>query len=66
MAAADEAAAKEWITRTGRGEGSDAATLLALRGAMPFDDDSATLAFRTWARTVFGAIRDARVPETTA
>ncbi len=58
--AADEAAAKQWITRTGGGEGTDAATLLALRGAMPFVDDSATIAFRAWATNVFAAICDAR------
>ena len=64
--AADETAAKQWITRKGSGEGSDAATLLALRGAMPFVDDAATLAFRTWAKSVFAALRDARVPEAAA
>lgn len=62
-AAADEAAAKQWITRTGGGEGSDAATSLALRGAMPFVDDAATLEFRAWAKSVFAAICHARVPE---
>jgi len=65
-AAADEAAAKQWVTRSGGGEGTDAATQLALRGAMPFVDDSATIAFRAWAVNVFAAICDARVPEPAA
>jgi exodeoxyribonuclease V gamma subunit len=62
---ADEAAAKQWTNRRG-GEGTDAATVLALRGAMPFVDASATLAFRAWAGAVFAALRDARVPERAA
>jgi hypothetical protein len=64
-AEADEAAAKQWTNRRG-GEGTDAATVLALRGAMPFVDASATLAFRAWAETVFAALRAARVPESAA
>jgi len=64
-AEADEAASKAWANRRG-GEGTDAATVLALRGAMPFVDASATLAFRTFAREVFAALRDARVPEPAA
>jgi exodeoxyribonuclease V gamma subunit len=64
-AEADEAASKQWSSRRG-GEGTDAATVLALRGAMPFVDASATLAFRAWAREIFTAIRDARVPERAA
>ena len=65
VAEADEAASKQWANRRG-GEGTDEPTVLALRGAMPFVDASATLAFRTWAREVFAALRDARVPETAA
>jgi len=61
-AGADEAAAKQWITRTGAGEGSDAATQLALRGAMPFVDETATLEFREWVKVLFPAICEARVP----
>ncbi|HVV96591.1 MAG TPA: exodeoxyribonuclease V subunit gamma [Rhodanobacteraceae bacterium] len=64
-AEADEAASKAWANRRG-GEGTDAATVLALRGAMPFVDASATIAFRAWARDVFAAVRDARVPEQAA
>ncbi|MET0231601.1 MAG: exodeoxyribonuclease V subunit gamma [Rhodanobacteraceae bacterium] len=64
-AEADEAASKQWSSRRG-GEGTDAATVLALRGAMPFVDASATIAFRAWAREIFAAIRDARVPERAA
>ena len=63
VAHADDAAAKSWTNRSGGGEGSDAGTLLALRGAMPFADEQATLRFRALARDVFGALRDARVPE---
>lgn len=59
---ADEAASKQWTSRHG-GEGTDAATVLALRGAMPFVDASATLAFGAWAGAVFAALCDARVPE---
>jgi exonuclease V gamma subunit len=65
VAEADEAASKAWANRRG-GEGTDAATVLALRGAMPFVDASATIAFRAWARDVFAAVRDARVPEPAA
>jgi exodeoxyribonuclease V gamma subunit len=54
--AADEAAAKEWTNREGFGEGSDAATVLALRGAMPFDDEQATIRFRALTRTLFDAL----------
>ena len=61
VAAADEAASKQWANRSG-GEGRDAATLLALRGAMPFVDETATAEFREWARTLFAAICAARVP----
>jgi exodeoxyribonuclease V gamma subunit len=64
-AEADEAASKQWSSRRG-GEGTDAATVLALRGAMPFVDASATLAFRAWAREIFAAIREARIPEQAA
>jgi exodeoxyribonuclease V gamma subunit len=65
-AAADEVAAKQWTNRSGGGEGTDAATILALRGAMPFADASATLAFRAWAGSVFAALREARVPDRAA
>jgi len=61
-AEADEEAAKQWTNRRG-GEGTDAATVLALRGAMPFVDMTATHAFRTWAGAIFAALYDARVPE---
>jgi len=62
---ADEATSKQWTNRRGD-EGTDEPTMLALRDAIPFVDASATLAFRTWAREVFAALRDARVPETAA
>ncbi|HKE47959.1 MAG TPA: exodeoxyribonuclease V subunit gamma [Rhodanobacteraceae bacterium] len=65
-AGADDAAAKQWITRTGAGEGRDAATQLALRGAMPFRDETATAEFREWAQLIFTAICAARVPERAA
>jgi exonuclease V gamma subunit len=61
-ASADEAAAKQWTNRSGGGEGRDAATLLALRGAMPFVDETATAEFREWAKRVFAAVCAARVP----
>ncbi|HVT32716.1 MAG TPA: exodeoxyribonuclease V subunit gamma [Rhodanobacteraceae bacterium] len=54
--AADEAAAKEWTNREGRGEGGDAATVLALRGAMPFSDDQATVRFRAVTCRLFDAL----------
>ena len=60
--AADEAAAKQWANRSGGGEGRDAATLLALRGAMPFVDETATGAFHEWTQSLFTALRLARVP----
>ena len=66
VASADEAASKLWITRTGAGEGSDAATQLALRGAMPFGDETATAEFREWAKVLFAAICAARVPANAA
>jgi exodeoxyribonuclease V gamma subunit len=62
VAQADEAAAKSWTNRTGGGEGSDAATALALRGAVPFVDEQATTRFRALTRAVFAALLDARVP----
>jgi len=61
-ASADEAAAKQWANRSGSGEGRDAATLLALRGRMPFVDESATAEFREWAKRLFAAVCAARVP----
>ena len=60
---ADDAAAKNWTNRAGGGEGSDAATVLALRGASPFADEQATVRFRTLTRALFDALREARVPE---
>jgi exodeoxyribonuclease V gamma subunit len=54
--AADEAAAKEWTNRDGFGEGGDASTVLALRGAMPFADEQAMIRFRATARTLFDAL----------
>jgi exonuclease V gamma subunit len=64
-AEADEAASKLWSSRRG-GEGTDEATVLALRGAMPFVDASATREFRVWAGAVFAALCDATVPERAA
>jgi len=60
---ADDAAAKNWTNRAGGGEGSDAATVLALRGATPFADEQATVRFRALTRALFDALREARVPE---
>jgi exodeoxyribonuclease V gamma subunit len=61
--AADEAAAKEWTNRDGYGEGSDSSTVLALRGAMPFADESAMVRFRTTARALFEALLGATPAE---
>jgi exodeoxyribonuclease V gamma subunit len=65
-AGADEAAAKLWAHRSGGGEGRDAATLLALRGAMPFVDETATAEFRDWAKRLFAAVCAAHVPRNAA
>jgi exodeoxyribonuclease V gamma subunit len=54
--AADEAAAKDWTSREGWGEGGDAATVLALRGAMPFSDEQAMIRFRAVARRLFDTL----------
>ncbi len=54
--AADEAAEKDWMNRDGYGEGADAATALALRGAMPFADEQAMVRFRAVTRTLFDAL----------
>jgi exodeoxyribonuclease V gamma subunit len=62
LAHADDAAEKVWRNRSNGGEGTDDATTLALRGAMPFADETATARFRAWTRAVFGALREARVP----
>jgi len=62
---ADDAAAQSWNSRAG-GEGADAWTALALRGAAPFGDDAATLRFRALANDVFAALCDARVPGSAA
>lgn len=66
LAAGVDTAAGEWRNRDGGGEGTDAMTKLALRGAMPFDDDGATQRFGALARTIFDALRHARVPENAA
>jgi exodeoxyribonuclease V gamma subunit len=63
IAYADETAEKTWANRSGGGEGTDESTRLALRGAMPFENDSATVRFRALTRAVFDALRDARLPE---
>jgi exodeoxyribonuclease V gamma subunit len=62
---ADEAAEKSWNNR-GVGEGEDAWTALALRGAAPFADEAATQRFRELAMQIFDALCDARVPERAA
>jgi exodeoxyribonuclease V gamma subunit len=54
--AADDAAAKDWTSREGRGEGADAATVLALRGAMPFVDEHAMIRFRAASRRLFDTL----------
>lgn len=57
-------ASEGWRNRHGEGEGSDPWTALALRGAEPFVDAAASARFAALARTIFGALRDATVPET--
>jgi exodeoxyribonuclease V gamma subunit len=59
---ADSVAADAWTNRNGGGEGTDACTLLALRGATPFDDETATRTFRSQTLGIFSALLDARVP----
>jgi len=59
---ADTVAADAWTNRNGGGEGTDACTVLALRGATPFDDETATLAFRAKTFEIFSALLDARAP----
>ncbi|HSS06028.1 MAG TPA: exodeoxyribonuclease V subunit gamma, partial [Rhodanobacteraceae bacterium] len=59
---ADAAAADAWTNRKGGGEGTDACTMLALRGATPFDDETATHVFRRQTLDIFSALLDARVP----
>jgi exodeoxyribonuclease V gamma subunit len=59
---ADSVAADAWTNRNGGGEGTDACTVLALRGATPFDDETATRAFRSQTLDIFSALLDARVP----
>jgi len=59
---ADDAAMKNWTIRGGGGEGGDAATVLALRGAVPFADEQATNRFRALARSLFDALLEARLP----
>jgi exodeoxyribonuclease V gamma subunit len=63
VAHADDAAAGTWSNRGGGGEGNDACTALALRGATPFRDASATQRFRMLTVNIFTALREARVPE---
>ncbi|MGH8172537.1 MAG: exodeoxyribonuclease V subunit gamma, partial [Rhodanobacteraceae bacterium] len=60
---AGEAAEKSWSNRGGSGEGADAWTALALRGAAPFTDAGATRRFRELATQIFDALCDARVPD---
>ena len=62
VASADEAAEQTWANRGGGGEGTDASTRLALRGATPFENESATVRFRALTHAVFDALRDARLP----
>lgn len=57
-----DAAEDVWTGRDGNGEGSDAWTALALRGADPFADAAARARFGMLAQAVTGALRDAQVP----
>jgi len=63
---ADDAAMKNWTIRGGGGEGGDAATVLALRGAVPFIDEQATVRFRALTRSLFDALLEARLPGSAA
>ena len=56
---ASDAAEKIWTGHDGYGEGSDAWTAIALRGADPFADASARARFAELATGIVGALRDA-------
>lgn len=60
-------ASESWRNRHGEGEGSDPWTTLALRSAEPFAEPVPDVAvdarFAALARAIFGALRDAVVPE---
>lgn len=57
-------ASEAWRNRHGEGDGSDPWTALALRGAEPFIEPSASARFAALTRAIFGALCHAQVAET--